>query len=154
MVSVIESVARLARPALLVALVALVAACGSNSNTPTGPGDVSGGYTLTSVGGGSLPYTFPNSSQHIIINAATANLQSNASYTVNATGSANGGGSETILADQGTYTVSGSTISFHSTTYSATYTAAATSSTFSATIPGAFVSSSNPSFVLVFSKAM
>lgn len=154
MASMFSTITRLARPALLVAAVALVAACGSDNKSPTGPGDVSGGYTLVSVGGSSLPYSFTNSSNHIVINSATASLLSDKSYTVNATGSANAGSQETIIADQGTYSVSGSTISFHSTTYSATYTAAATSSGFGAVIPGAFVSSSTPSFTLEFSRAM
>jgi hypothetical protein len=154
MASVFTTIARIARPALLVAAVALVAACGSDNNSPTGPGDVSGGYTLVSVGGSSLPYSFTNSSENIVINSATATLLSDKSYTVSATGSANGGDQETIIADQGTYSVSGSTISFHSTTYGITYTAAATSTGFGAVIPGAIVSSSTSSFTLEFSRAM
>jgi hypothetical protein len=154
MASVFTTITRLARPALLVAAVALVAACGSDSNGPSGPGDVSGNYALVSVGGNSLPYAFTNSSEDIVINSAVAALHADRSYTVNATGSANGGGQESILADEGTYTVSGSTITFHSSTYSASYTAAATSSGFGAVIPGAFVSSSTSTFTLEFSRAM
>ncbi|MEO8881280.1 MAG: hypothetical protein ABI446_12885 [Gemmatimonadaceae bacterium] len=144
-----------ARPLLAIAFVAGLAACGSNSNNgSTGPGNVSGTYTLQSVGGNSLPYTFPNSSKEIVVTSATLHLNADNSYSVSAAGSANGTSDNNVIADAGTYSVSGSTVTFTSTTFSgAHYTAAATSTSITADAPGAFVSSSNTSFSFLFEKA-
>ncbi|MDQ2931604.1 MAG: hypothetical protein M3Y05_12435 [Gemmatimonadota bacterium] len=143
-----------ARPFLALAFVAGLAACGSNYNNSTGPGDVNGTYTLQSVGGNSLPYTFPNSNDHIVVSSATLVLSSNHTYTVSAAGSANGTPGGNVIADAGTYAVSGSTVTFTSTTFSgAQYTAAATSTSITASAPGAFVQSSNTSFSFLFEKS-
>ncbi len=142
-----------ARPLLALAFVAGLAACGSDNNS-TGPGDVSGTYTLQSVGGNSLPYAFPNSTDNIVVSSATLNLNSDHTYSVAAAGSANGSADDNVIADAGTYTLSGSTVTFTSTTFSgAHYTAAATSTSITANAPGAFVESSNTSFSFLFEKA-
>lgn len=152
MVSAFTTIARFVRPALLVGAVALAAACGSDNSGTTGPGNVSGTYALDSVSGSALPYTVPNSSRNIIIASATATLLSSGDYSVIASGSANDSTGQ-IIGDQGTYTVSGSTISFHSTNFGQTYTATSTSTSYIVTIPGLFLSSSNTSFALKFVKS-
>ncbi|MBA2685474.1 MAG: hypothetical protein H0U66_13390 [Gemmatimonadaceae bacterium] len=140
-------------PLLALAFVAGIAACGSDNNS-TGPGDVSGDYTLQSVGGNPLPYAFPNSSDNIVVTSATLHLNTDHSYSVSAAGSANGSADDNVIADAGTYSLSGSTVSFSSTTFpGAHYTAAATSTSITANAPGAFVSSSNTSFSFLFSKS-
>jgi hypothetical protein len=147
----IASHTRFTRPLIAMALAALLAACGSD-NTVTGPRDVTGTYVLATVDGSPLPYTVPNAEHVIVINSATATLGADHSYTVAVAGTEDGTDSE-VAADQGTYAVSGSTITFTSTAFGgASYTAAAGAGTYTVTIPGAFVSSSNASFALVFNK--
>jgi len=149
---------RLVRPLLAVALcaaVATLAACGSDTTNGTGPMDVSGTYALTTVNGSDLPFTIPNTPEHtIVITSATATLGADNSYTISGQGTEDGGDPEEVVADAGTYSVSGSTITFTSSTFGgASYTAAATSISFSATVPGAFAGSGDPSFALVFEKS-
>lgn len=144
----------IARPLLALAFVAGLAACGSDNNGSTGPRDVSGTYTLQSVGGNSLPYAFPNSSDAIVVSSATLILNTDHTYSVSAAGSAHGSAEDNVVADAGTYSLSGSTVAFTSTTFSgAHYTAAATSTSITANAPGAFVSSSNTSFSFLFTKS-
>lgn len=155
---VLSSRSRVVRPVaalVLAAVVATVAACGSDNNNGTGPMDVSGTYSLTTVDGSALPYAVPNNPEHdIVITSATGTLGSDHTYTIVGTGTSDGGDPQQVVADAGTYTVSGSTITFSSSTFSgASYTAAATSSTITATVPGAFAGSTNTSFTLVFEKA-
>ena len=148
------SLRTVARPLLAVAFVAALAACGSDNNTGTGPTNVSGTYTLTTVDGQALPQEFANSEHHVVVNSATLVMGSDHSYSVDATGSVDGTDGNHVIADAGTYSVSGSTVTFTSTTFGgAHYTAASTSTTLSATVPGAFVNSTNSSFTLVFSKS-
>lgn len=143
-----------ARPLLALAFVASIAACGSDSNSGTGPTDVSGTYTLTTVDGGTLPQAFANSEHHIVVNSATLIMGTDHSYSVDATGSAEGVNGNHVIADAGTYAVSGSTVTLTSSTFSgAHYTAASTSTTLTTTVPGAFVNSTNTSFTLVFTKS-
>jgi hypothetical protein len=149
--SALSSRSILARPLFAIAVVALLAGCGG-SDTSTGPLDVSGNYTLSTIDGSPVPYAVPNSG-NIIVNSAIATLNADHSYTFTAAGSVNGVGSPDVASDAGTYTVSGSTVTLTSTTFGgATYTAAATSTTLTVTIPGAAISSSSPSFVLVLNK--
>ena len=156
--SVLSSRSRVVRPVaalVLAAVVATVAACGSDSNNGTGPMDVSGTYSLATVDGNALPFTIPNTPEHtIVITSATATLGADHSYTIAGVGTEDGSDPGTVIADEGTYSVSGSTVVFSSSTFSpASYSAAATSSTLTATVPGAFAGSTNASFTLVFEKA-
>jgi hypothetical protein len=149
--------ARMIRPLFAVALfaaVATLAACGSDTTNGTGPMDVSGTYSLTTVDGDPLPFTIPNPIEHtIVINSATATLGTDHSYTISGIGTEAGGDPGEVVADEGTYAVSGNTVTFTSSTFGgASYTASATSSSLTATVPGAFAGSSNSSFDLVFDK--
>ena len=126
-------------------------ACGSDS--PTGPKDVPGIYSLATVDGLSLPVTVPNPRNHVIVvNSVTATLNANDTYAVAGTGTEDGNAS-TVLTDAGTFTQSGATLHFTSTSLGgATYTATAKTDTVVMSLPGGFVDSDNPSFTLVFVK--
>jgi len=138
----------------VVAVVATLAACGSDKKTTTGPTDVTGTYSLVSVDGNSLPFTVPNVPEHtIVITSGTIILNSDHSYTVGGTGTSDDGDPQQVIADAGTYAVSGSTVTFTSSAHPpAIYTATATSTTLNATAPGGFAGSTNTSFSLVLNK--
>jgi hypothetical protein len=140
---------------VLAAVVATAAACGSDSNNGTGPKDVSGTYSLTTVDGNTLPFTIPNTPEHtIVVTSATATLGSDHTYTIAGMGTEDGSDPGTVIADEGTYTVSGSTVTFTSSTFSgASYTAVARTGTLTVTVPGAVAGSTNTTFTLVFETA-
>jgi len=145
---------RFARPVIAVAMcasIALALACGSDS--PTAPQDFSGTYVLMQVDGLPLPVAVPNPREHVIvINSVTATLNANHTYAVAGTGTEDGNAS-TVITDAGTFTQSGSTLHFTSTTFGgATYSAKAKTDTVTVTLPGGFVDSDNTSFALLFEK--
>ena len=147
--------ARFARPLLAVALGAsltFASACGSDS--PTGPKNVPGTYVLRSIDKTLLPFTVPEQRDHVIVvNSVTATLNDNNTYAVAGTGTEDGN-ANTVLTDAGTFTQSGSTLHFTSTTLGgATYDATATTDTFTVTLPGGFVDSNRTSFSLLFERA-
>ncbi len=144
-----------ARSVLALALGAsmvFASACGSDS--PTGPKNVPGTYSLRTVDETSLPFTVPEQREHVIvINSVTATLNSNNTYAVAGTGTEDGNAS-TVVTDAGTYSQSGSTLNFTSTMLGgATYSGTAKSdSSFTVTLPGGFVDSDRATFSLVFEK--
>ena len=131
--------------------IAFASACGSDS--PTAPKDVPGLYSLSAIDGLALPVTIPNPRNHlIVINSVTATLNSNDTYAVAGTGTEDGNAS-TVLTDAGTFTQSGATIHFTSTSLNgATYDGTAKTDTVVMTLPGGFVDSDNTSFSLMFVK--
>lgn len=146
--------ARVPRPLLALAVVAslvVTSACGSDS--PTGPKNVPGTYVLRSVDADPLPFTVPNGRDHlIVVNSVTATLNANNTYAVAGTGTEDGDAS-TVITDEGTYSQSGSTLHFTSTTLGgATYSANAKTDTFTVTLPGGFLDSDNTTFALLFQK--
>jgi hypothetical protein len=146
---------RFARPLLtLAASGSLVMASACGSDMPTGPTDVPGTYVLRTIDGLAPPVSVPNPRDHaIVVNSVTATLNSNNTYAVAGTGSDDGSAS-TVLTDEGTFTQSGSTLHFTSTTLGgATYSAKAKTDTVVVTLPGGFVDSDNTSFALVFVRA-
>ena len=144
-----------ARSVLALALGAsmvFASACGSDS--PTGPKNVPGTYSLRTVDETPLPFTVPEQREHVIvINSVTATLNSNNTYAVAGTGTEDGNAS-TVVTDAGTYSQSGSTLNFTSTMLGgATYSGTAKSdSSFTVTLPGGFVDSDRATFSLVFEK--
>jgi ABC-type oligopeptide transport system substrate-binding subunit len=149
---------RFAKPLLALVLgaaLATLAACGSDTTNGTGPMDVSGNYSLTMVNSSTLPYTIPHTPEHtIVISSATGTLGADHSYSINATGTEDGGDPVQVVADAGTYTVSGSTVTFTSSTFGGgSYTAAAASGTLTAVVPGAFAGSTDVTFSLIFTKS-
>lgn len=155
LVSPLSSRFRRARLVLALALGAsmvFVSACGSDS--PTGPKNVPGTYSLRTVDETPLPFTVPEQREHVIvINSVTATLNSNNTYAVAGTGTEDGNAS-TVVTDAGTYSLSGSTLNFTSTMLGgATYSGTAKSdSSFTVTLPGGFVDSDRATFSLVFEK--
>jgi hypothetical protein len=147
-------IGRVASAFVLTVIVATLAACGSDKKGVTGPTDVTGTYALATIDGNSLPFTVPNNPDHtIVIQSGTVILNSDHSYTIGGTGTSDGGDPQQVIADAGTYTLSGSTVTFTSTTFtSLVYTATATSTTLTETVPGAFGGSTNTSFTLVLNK--
>jgi hypothetical protein len=141
---------RFFRAASALLVLAYLAACGSDT---TAPRDVAGSYTLSTIDGSALPYTVPNSPPVAIISSAFVVLSSDSTYTYQAAGSLNGVGSGDVADDNGTYRVSGSTVTFTSIKYNGSrYNADASSTGLTASTPGAIVNSDNLSFTLVFDK--
>jgi hypothetical protein len=151
------SAVRLATTAMAAALVALAAACGSDSTGPS-RANVTGSYALTAVNGASLPYTVPNTGEDVeIVNDGTITLSADSTYAASANGTLNGSGS-TLVTDAGTYSVSGTQVTFTSTAipgahYTANVAGSGASQSLTATIAGAFVGSSDLSFTLLFDKS-
>jgi len=150
-----QSRTRHARRRLALAICATVAlglACGGDA--PTAPQDFSGTYSLRTVDGLTPPVTVPNPRAHaIVINSVTATLNQNNTYAVAGTGTEDGNAS-TVITDAGTFTQSGSTLNFTSTTFNgATYSGSAKTDTVTVTLPGGFVDSDNTSFTLLFEKS-
>jgi hypothetical protein len=129
----------------------MASACGSDS--PTGPTNVPGTYILRTIDGLAPPVSVPNPRAHtIVVNSITATLNSNNTYAVAGTGTDDGSAS-TVINDEGTFTQSGSTLHFTSTTLGgATYSATAKTDTMVVMLPGGFVDSDNATFALVFVK--
>ena len=105
--------------ALATALVAFAigtSSCGSDSTSPSQT--VFGTYSLVSVNGQALPVTLSNTSfGTVVIQSATVDLISqsgSSAYSATVTGTENGGASTNIITDAGTFTSSGSTLTFSS----------------------------------------
>jgi hypothetical protein len=131
----------------------LLAASACGSDSPTAPKDVPGTYFLRTIDGLAPPVSVPNPRDHaIVVNSVTATLNANNTYAVAGTGTEDGNAS-TVLTDAGTFTQSGSTLHFTSTTLNgATYTGTAKTDTMVLSLPGGFMDSDNASFALVFEK--
>jgi hypothetical protein len=149
------SSARFLRPLVLASTIAALAACGSDSSGPTQDADVSGQYNLVSVDGHALPDTIPTTSEHVLV-VAEANVlfNDNGTYDASVTGTDDGSDEEEVAADNGTFTISGNTITLHSTPFFTSYHAVvASDGQITATVPGAFVGSGNTTVALKFAKA-
>ncbi|MEP7065623.1 MAG: hypothetical protein ABI889_06285 [Gemmatimonadota bacterium] len=141
------------QPLVLAASALLLAASACGSDSPTAPKDVPGTYVLRTIDGLSPPVAVPNPRDHaIVINSVTATLNANNTYAVAGTGTEDGDAS-TVVTDAGTYTQSGSTLHFTSTTLGgATYSATAKTDTMVLSLPGGFMDSDSPTFALLFEK--
>ena len=140
----------LVRASAMILVLALAAACGSDS--PTGPKDVPGTYALHTIDALALPFSVPNPREHtIVINTVSATLNANGTYAVAGTGTQDGDAS-TVLTDAGTFTQSGATLHFTSSMFAAQYSATAKTDTIIVTLPGGFVDSDSDNFSLVFVK--
>jgi ABC-type oligopeptide transport system substrate-binding subunit len=152
------SAIRFARMAVAAAAVALLAACGSDNTGPKNT-NVTGTFDLTAVNGASLPYTVPNTGEDVeIVQDGTITLTADSTYAASATGTLNGSGS-TLVTDAGTYSVSGTQVTFTSTAipgahYTGSIAGSGTSEALTATIAGAFVGSSDLSLTLTFAKVI
>ena len=126
-------------------------ACGSD--TPTGPKNVPGTYSLGSIDESPLPFQVPEKRDHVIvINSVTATLSDNNTYAIAGTGTEDGHAA-TVITDAGTYAQSGSTLNFTSTTLGgATYSGSAKTDSVTVNLPGGFVDSDRATFALLFEK--
>ena len=106
------------RRTLAVATLAVLAA-GCSSDKSTSPGNAAAGtYTLTTVNGQPLPFSLTSSTlNQVQIQSATITLTPSSTYQATVSGSINGSPTTTIISDAGTYSVSGSTLSFSSTSF-------------------------------------
>ena len=154
MASFLTSSARFARPLLLASSIAMLAACGSDSSGPANDADVSGQYNLVTVDGHALPDTVPNTEHVLVIAAASVLFSDNGTYEASVTGTDDDSEEQEIAADNGTFVISGNTITLHSAVFFTTYQATvASNDEVTATVPGAFVGSSNATIALKFAKA-
>jgi len=154
MASFMTSSVRFMRPLVLVCSIAALAACGSDSNGPAQNADVNGQYNLVTVDGHALPDTIPNSEHAFVVTAATVLFDDNGTYDASVTGTEDGSAEQGIAADNGTFTISGNTITLHSAVFFTAYQATvASNDEITVTVPGAFVSSSNATIALKFAKA-
>jgi hypothetical protein len=154
MASFMMSSARFARPLFLASAVALLAACGSDSSGPTPDADVSGQYSLVNVNGHALPDTIPNSEHVFVITAADVLFNDNGTYDASITGTEDDSAEQQVAADNGTFTISGNTVTLHSAVYFTSYQATvASNGQITAAVPGALVGSSNSTIDFTFAKA-
>lgn len=90
--------------------------CGSDSTSPSET--VFGTYSLVTVNGQPLPFTLSGTELGtVVIQSATVDLISqsgSAAYSATVIGTENGGASTNIITDAGTFTSSGSTLTFSS----------------------------------------
>ena len=104
---------------LLVALTSLAAACGSDKTTS--PTNEFGHYTLLTVNGQNLPFTLTGTARGtVVIQSASIDLSGATSassgkpvYLAGVSGTASGQAQQ-LLADNGTYTLTGTSVTFTS----------------------------------------
>lgn len=142
---------------LVVATLAVLAA-GCSSNDSTAPGSAEGGtYTLTTVNGQPLPFSLTSATlNQVVIQSASITLTPGSplsTYQATVSGSINGSPTTTIVSDAGTYTVSGGTLSFSSTTFLLlSYAGSFTSNAMTVNLPGQALGASS-TLVLGLSKS-
>lgn len=107
------------RTAAVMAFAALLAAsssCGSDSTSPSST--EFGTYSLVTVNGQPLPFTMNNTAfGTVVIQSATIDLISQAgtpAYSATVNGTENGGATQAVITDAGTFTSSGSALTFYS----------------------------------------
>jgi len=104
---------------LLVAFTSLAAGCGSDDTTS--PTNEFGHYTLLTVNGQNLPFTLTGTSRGTVViqsasmdlSAATSASSGKPVYLAGVSGTANGQAQQ-LLADNGTYTLTGTSVTFTS----------------------------------------
>lgn len=119
---------RLRRAAVLACVpFAFTLACNDNSTNPS-TADISGTYSLQSVGGTAIPYTFQSSGSTVTLTSDILTVGSDGTWseTVNYQQVANGQTTTNSVNDGGTWTRSGTSVSFYSQTngivaYTGTY---------------------------------
>jgi hypothetical protein len=90
---------------------AFTAACGSDSSTGPSAGDVAGAYPMASVRGFPVPHTFTDAAgSKLTIDGGSITIDANGTYALEYKGKLNAMTFD--LTDEGTYTLSGSTLTF------------------------------------------
>jgi len=128
------------RTLFVLALAAFADSCSSNDSTSPGTA-AAGTYTLTTVNGQALPFSLTSSTlNQVVIQSATITLtpgSPSSTYTATVSGTINGSPTTTLITDTGTYTVSGATLSFSSTSFLLlTYGGSFTNNTLTVSLPG------------------
>ncbi len=139
-----RTMSRLALPLLAALLGISLASCGSDLL------NLDQNWALTSVRDSVLPYTVPNASQDRVIISGVADLNNDNTFTTTFTGTVDGSAGQ-VGQDHGTWSITSSTFTFHSST-GVDYIAALVGSTFRASVPGQFVGSTVPDFDMVFTR--
>ena len=164
--------ARIFRSAFAIAALALIAACGGDSGSPVAPGPppppppppapppppsvpFSGSYTLYSITDTLLPVLVPfPQSDHIQVDSGAMRVNDDMSYSFRAMGRTGFGvGSPITTVDTGTFTESGSTISFTSKfLHGIVYTGTATDTSLDVGLQGSLVASTVFTIPMYFLK--
>src|SRR5215212_5126301 len=106
--------AMLARTVLAAALLA-TAACGGDDDDPAGPADINGTYTLRTVDGNPVPASFTDGSGNVLrFNSGSLTLNQGGTYTGALDVTFNS--APFNLTDEGTFTRTGNTLAFASST--------------------------------------
>ena len=102
---------------LVTALVVLAASCSSEKSTS--PSAVAGTYTLATVNGQGLPFNLTSTTLgQVVIQSATFTLtpgSPSSTYQATVSGTVHGSPTTTLISDAGTYSVSGTSLTFSST---------------------------------------
>ena len=126
----------------LVAATLAVLAAGCSSNDSTSPNTAGAGtYTLTTVNGQALPFSLTSTTlNQVVIQSATITLtpgNPSSTYTATISGSINGSPTTQLISDTGTYTVTGATLSFSSSSFLLlSYGGSFTSNSLTVNLPG------------------
>jgi hypothetical protein len=136
---------------LLMAGVAL-AGCGSDSTTGT-QSEV-GTYNIVSVNGQSLPFTITGTLRGTVVisggSISLARTGTNSQYGAVVTGTAGGVGPQQLIADAGSYSLSGGTITFTSSLgVGVQYVGAVSGNDISIALPGALFGTTGTMTLLV-----
>ncbi len=113
-------------PRLLAASMAWAAGlAGTDCSDSNGPSTEFGQYSLVSINGQVLPFTIPNTQSGTVVVQSgsvtlTAGTAGDSAYTASVLGTVNGE-ARTVLADAGTYSRSGSSVTFRSTALQLVY---------------------------------
>jgi hypothetical protein len=123
------------------------AGCGGDSDSTTAPTNEFGHYTLLTVNGQALPYSIPQTaSGSVVIQTAGVDLSAGSSkpqYTAGVVGLVNGQGPTQIVADQGGYTLTGTTVTFTSAIAAGvSYVGTISGAAMTMTLPGALFGTS------------
>jgi hypothetical protein len=141
----------------LVTLLAFAAACGGDK--ATSPTNEFGRYTLATVNGNPLPFTLTGTARGtIIIQSATMDLSAATSassgkpvYLAGVSGTANGQAQQ-LVGDNGTYTLTGTSVTFTSSILpTVQYAGVISGNTLTLTVPGLLFGTSG-TIVLVLQR--
>jgi len=143
------------RTMFVAALAVLAASCSSDHSTS--PGAVAGTYTLTTVNGQGLPFHLASATLgQVVIQSATITLtpgSPSSAYQATVSGTVNGSPTTTLISDTGTYTLSGASLTFSSTSIPLlSFGGSFSNNTLTVSVPGQAIGASG-TLVLGLSKS-
>jgi hypothetical protein len=132
----------------LIALLAFVAAAGCGSDSPTNPASasISGTFSLHTINGSALPYTFQSGTTSVTITSDVITVADGGTWSEvgNFTVTQNGASTPQTFSDGGSWTRAGTSVSFFSTAQNAT--------SYAGTFTGSGFDLSDSSFTYSFTK--